>query len=325
MKEECIRLGDYRRKRLSLKERSMNRTLGAVLFLSILLIGCRSFEHRSNETMQVKMMHVNGTDLSYVEQGQGETVVFIHGAIGDWRNWEEIRPFISGRYHFVSLSLRYHYPNKWSDDGRNYTMTQHVEDVAQFIRALNVGKVHLVGNSYGGRLAGYIALKYPELLRSVAMGDPAIIAPESAEGKAAVAEFRKDAEKSSAAAKAGNEKESIISFYNAILKDPDAFRKAIVTNQQRVLDNARMMVPYWEHAQQSALAVTCEQLGSLKVPALIVTGEHSRSNFQYGNKTLLGCLPVGVETAVVPGGTHMWFSDNPEAAAKAILAFIDRH
>jgi len=63
-------------------------------------------------------------------------------------------------------------------------MTQHVEDVASFVRALNVGKVHLVGNSGGGRVVGYVALKYPELVRSVVMGDPSIIAPDSAEGKA---------------------------------------------------------------------------------------------------------------------------------------------
>ena len=37
-------------------------------------------------------------------------------------------------------------------------MKEHVEDVAAFIRTLNAGKVHLVGNSYGGRVVGYVAL-----------------------------------------------------------------------------------------------------------------------------------------------------------------------
>ena len=88
--------------------------------------------------------------------------------------WEGLRPLVAEKYHFVSLSLRYHYPNAWADDGRNYSMTQHVENVVAFIRALKVGKVHLVGNSYGGRLVAYVALQYPELLRSVVLGEPRV-------------------------------------------------------------------------------------------------------------------------------------------------------
>ncbi len=66
----------------------MNRRLAAVLLLSILLAGCQAIAHRPPESLQVKQMHVNGIDMAYVEEGRGETVVFIHGAIGDWRNWE---------------------------------------------------------------------------------------------------------------------------------------------------------------------------------------------------------------------------------------------
>jgi pimeloyl-ACP methyl ester carboxylesterase len=66
-------------------------------------------------------------------------------------------------------------------------------------------------------------------------------------------------------------------------------------------------------------------LGALRIPALVVSGERSRANFRYGNETLLGCLPKTTEFALIPGGTHMWFADNPDAAAKAILAFIARH
>jgi hypothetical protein len=73
--------------------------------------------------------------------------------------------------HFREIPLRFAEPSlplsepvggRW----RHYSQTQHVEDLAGFIRALNVGKVHLVSNSGGGRLVGHVALKYPELVRS---------------------------------------------------------------------------------------------------------------------------------------------------------------
>ena len=283
----------------------------------------QSIRHPTTEEMQVKKLRVNGVELAYVEEGKGETVVFVHGAAGDWRNWEGLRPSIVERYHFVSLSRRYHYPNAWTDDGRNYTRMQHVEDVAAFIRALNVGKVHLVGNSAGGFLVGYVALKYPELLRSVVLGEPGIIAPTSAEGKAALAAIQSDQAKTRAAAKAGDARQAVILLWAAVLDDPDAFQKFSVVQQQRSLDNANTLAP--SYADAGPPPVTCEQLGALKVPALVMRGENTRASFRYSNEMLVSCLPKNTATAVVPNAPHNWFAANPDAGAKAILAFITQH
>jgi pimeloyl-ACP methyl ester carboxylesterase len=281
--------------------------------------------HPATEEMQVKQMRVNGVDLAYVEEGAGETVVFVHGTDGDWRNWEGLRPLVAERYRFVSLSLRYHYPNAWADDGRNYSMTQHVEDVAAFIRALNAGKVHLVGNSYGGRLVGYVALKYPELLRSVVLGEPpGIIAPTSAEEKEALAAIQRDSAKARAAAKSGDLRQAVILLWAAVLDDPDAFQKASPLQQQRWLDNANTLAPSFGDAGR-AFSVTCEQLSRFKVPALVIRGENTRANFRYGNEMLVSCLPKTTATAVVPNARHDWFAANPDAAAKEILAFIQQN
>jgi pimeloyl-ACP methyl ester carboxylesterase len=172
-------------------------------------------------------------------------------------------------------------------------------------------------------LVGYVALKYPELLRCVVMGEPSIIAPASVEGKAALAEMGRDTAKSVEAAKAGDDKQAAILLYNAVLNDPDAFRKAPLARQQSVLDNARTLSIYWAHP--TTLPTTCEQLGSLKVPALVLRSENSRANFRYGTETLLGCLPKNTATAVIPGATHLWYEANPDAGARAILAFIAKH
>jgi pimeloyl-ACP methyl ester carboxylesterase len=292
--------------------------------LGLLFAGCSSIAHPPTDAMQVKQMRVNGVDLAYVEQGKDETLVFVHGTDGDWRNWEGLRPLIANRYRFVSLSLRYHYPNAWADDGRNYSMTQHVEDVTAFIRALNVGKVHLVGNSYGGRLVGYVALTYPELLRSVVMGDRGIIAPISADGKAAVAAIQKDQAKTRAAAIAGDAKQAVILLWAAVLDDPDAFQKFSLVQQERSLDNANTLALAYADPSRAS-SVTCEQLGALKVPALVITGENSRANFRYGNELLVSCLPETTASAVVANGRHDWFARNPDASAKAILGFIAKH
>ena len=56
---------------------------------------------------QEKIIPINGIKLHYVEQGQGEPVVFVHGAIADWRAWEMQRDAVAGRYQFVAYTRRH--------------------------------------------------------------------------------------------------------------------------------------------------------------------------------------------------------------------------
>lgn len=301
----------------------MRQYIPTTILLGLIAAGCQSVGPVPTESMQVRSMKVNGVDLAYVEEGSGPTVLFVHGASADWRAWDGLRPYFPTKYRFVSLSRRYHYPNAWADDGKNYTFDQHVEDVAAFIRAMNVGRVHLVGNSYGGRLAGVLALKYPELLRSVVLGEPNLVPPSSAEGKAAFGALVKDLGKASAAARSGDDRQAAILLANAVTGDPEGFNKIPPPQQQRWLDNAKTMGPMF--GNRPPAPVTCDELKSLKVPALAIRGEMTSASYRYGHDTLLSCLPQTAEAAIVPNSTHFWAVNNPNDAANAILDFIGRH
>ena len=272
--------------------------------------------------MQLKSMRIHGADFAYVEEGQGETVVVVHGALGDWRTYEGVRPKISPQYHYVSYSRRYHYPNARADDGSQYNFDQHIEDLAEFIRGLNVGKVHLVGNSYAGRMAGVFALKYPELLRSAVLGDSGLAPPASAQGRAAVEAIRLDMAKAGAAARSGDARQAAIQVWDAVNR-PHTFDKAPPELQWRWLDNANTVRAMF--AGTPTKPVSCEQLAAIRVPVLVLGGELSREGYLLGNEALLHCLPAGTQSVQIPNAHHKWNEENPEAAALAILAFIARH
>lgn len=301
----------------------MRKCLFLMLLVVVFLAGCQSTGSLSTEALPVKQMRVNETDLAYVEQGSGTPVVFVHGASGDWRTWDGLRTDIASTHRFVSMSRRYHYPNAWTDDGKNYTFDQQIEDVAAFIRGLNLGKVHLVGNSYSGRLVGFLAVKYPEILRSVVLGEPSLAAPSAPEGKAAVAAYAKELAQASAVAKAGDNRQAAILVANAVLGDQDGFKTMSPAQQERWLDNAATMAPMF--GGRPSAPVSCEQLKNLKVPALVVRGERTRANFVFGHDALLACLPPSASAAVIPGAGHQWPIDNPSRAAAAILSFIAQH
>ena len=301
----------------------MNPKTARCLCLALFLAGCAYHDEVPTERMQVKRMRVNGVALAYVEQGRGETVLFTHGAAGDWRTWDAVRPYVITRYHYVSMSRRYHYPNAGPRSGDGYSFDQHVEDLAGFIKALNVGKVHLVGSSYSGRLAGYLALRHPELLRSVVLEEPGLVAPDSPEGKAAIADFRKDLAKVDAAVERGETTRPAILLFDAVMGDSNAFAAADPERQRRWLENARTVPLMFRGADPEP--VTCEELRTLKVPALVIGGELSRANFRLGNDRLLTCLPEGTERAVIPNAPHFYAAVNPQATAEAILAFVVKH
>ena len=98
-----------------------------------------------------QMISANNTELSYVSQGAGAPVVFVHGAVADLRFWEPQRAAFAKQYRFISYSQRYHGAGRWPDEGKPYSVETHVVDLAGFINALKLGPVHLVGCRTAGK------------------------------------------------------------------------------------------------------------------------------------------------------------------------------
>ena len=55
---------------------------------------------------QIKQTQVNGIDLTYQDQGQGTPVVFVPGALSDYRVWDAEREAVASRYRFIALTQR---------------------------------------------------------------------------------------------------------------------------------------------------------------------------------------------------------------------------
>ena len=111
--------------------------------------------------------------LSFIEQGSGQLLVFVHGIPTDYRAWDAQLGTFSNSFHTVSYSRRCAYPNKRTDF-QNSTVENNANDLAALITRFNAGRFHLVGHSYGGFVAAYYALQHPELLRSLVLVMPYI-------------------------------------------------------------------------------------------------------------------------------------------------------
>src|SRR5262245_20961132 len=112
-------------------------------------------------------------ELHYVEKGTGQPVIFIHGTLNDFRIWQFQLEEFAQKYHVISYSRRYAYPNQWPGNGDDNSLTNNVEDLAELIiKKLNLSPAHLIGHSYGALIALYMAHQYPDQVRTLVLGEP---------------------------------------------------------------------------------------------------------------------------------------------------------
>jgi pimeloyl-ACP methyl ester carboxylesterase len=57
--------------------------------------------------MVTKKALIDGTELFYVDQGDGQAFVLVHGGISDYRIWDAHRPSIAQRYRVIAPTQRY--------------------------------------------------------------------------------------------------------------------------------------------------------------------------------------------------------------------------
>jgi pimeloyl-ACP methyl ester carboxylesterase len=109
----------------------------------------------------LRRIEVDGTEVNYVELGEGRPIVFVHGLSGCWQNWLENLPYFAARgYRAVALDLPGfgHSPMpKWE-----ISIPAYGRLVDGLCRELNLHSTALVGNSMGGFIAAEVAVNEPQ-------------------------------------------------------------------------------------------------------------------------------------------------------------------
>lgn len=123
-----------------------------------------------NEDLKSAYFDSNGLSIHYLEQGVGEAVLLLHGFTGEGQIWVEtgVMPALAKDYHVVAMDARAHGKSDKPRDKEAYGLEAAL-DVIRLMDHLNLEKVHLVGTSFGARLATTIVSRYPERFTSVTL------------------------------------------------------------------------------------------------------------------------------------------------------------
>ncbi|MDP4652327.1 MAG: alpha/beta fold hydrolase [Haliea sp.] len=117
----------------------------------------------------------NGYRIHYLDEGQGDVVVFLHGSgpgASGHSNFKGNYPaLVAGGYRcIVPDHIGYGFSDK--PDDVDHTLDFFVQCVKQTLDCAGVERCSVVGNSLGGAVALGLALEYPELVEKLILMAP---------------------------------------------------------------------------------------------------------------------------------------------------------
>lgn len=273
------------------------------------------------QEVNLQRLVIGGVELHYIEQGQGDALILLHGGQGDYRAWAQHIEVLSPHYRVISYSRRLHYPNK-NPISADYSPLVDARDLAALINELDLGAVHLVGTSIGAFAALALALEHPSMVRTLVLAEPPILtwATGLPGGDALYRDFMaRTHEKATPAFAAGDDEGALRMFIDAFDGAgafdalPDERRRTIMQNVGYFKAITLASDPYPNLPRSSVAQVS--------MPALVVRGEHTHELDVLVSDELVSVLP-NARLVVIPEAGHSSPRQNPRAFLAAVLDFL---
>jgi pimeloyl-ACP methyl ester carboxylesterase len=106
--------------------------------------------------------------ISYVEQGSGPVALFVHGVLLNGYLWRHQLEELGSLRRCIAPDLLAHGHTEIAQD-QDVSVTANAHMLAQFLDALGIEQVDLVGNDSGGGICQIFAALYPHRLRSLTL------------------------------------------------------------------------------------------------------------------------------------------------------------
>ena len=108
--------------------------------------------------------------IAYTEQGTGPVALFVHGVLLNKHLWRHQLAHLSDIRRCIAVDLLAHGETDIAGD-QDVSVTANAKMLDQFLSALNVEQVDLVGNDSGGGIAQIFSASYPQRVRSLTLTD----------------------------------------------------------------------------------------------------------------------------------------------------------
>ena len=106
----------------------------------------------------------NGISLEYLDQGEGEVILLLHGLGSTKADWDLQKESFSKEFRVIAPDIRGHGNSSKPEEKEAYGVTKCAEDMKLLLDKLNIAKCMVVGFSMGGAVAFEMAISYSGLI-----------------------------------------------------------------------------------------------------------------------------------------------------------------
>jgi pimeloyl-ACP methyl ester carboxylesterase len=253
----------------------------------------------------------DGAKIYWKDSGAGDPLLLIMGLGYTHEMWYRTEPILSQRYRTISFDNR--------GVGRSdvppgpYPISTMAADAAAVMDAAGIKRAHVFGISMGGMIAQEFALQYPERVRSLILGCTSHGGPEAVLADAEVV--------TTLMARGTMSAEDGIRAMVPFIYDASTPRERI----EEDLEIRRRTFPtaagYFAQVQGIFAFEARNRLPRLRVPTLVVHGESDRL-VPPENGRRIAKLIEGARLVMLQRASHIFPTDQPDAAHQAILSFL---
>ncbi|MER3602308.1 MAG: alpha/beta hydrolase [Nitrososphaerota archaeon] len=214
---------------------------------------------------------VNGLRVRYVEAGQGEAVLCLHGSgpgASGLSNYRRTLQGLSHRFRLIAPDL----PGFGLSERpliKERRVKYYADFVVAFMDALGLERASLIGNSMGGGVACKVAIERPERVRALvlmgpsALGYEAALTPTPTEGIRAMRAFYEKPPT----------KERFLELMRLFVYDPSSLDEELLEERLRIaLDPS--FIEFYRHLPPSEELT--QELHRIRAPTLLIWGSDDR-------------------------------------------------
>jgi len=243
-------------------------------------------------------------------EGEGAPLVCIHGLGGSSNNWTTVLPAFAGR-----KVMRIDLPGSARSPlpSQRLSIDLYVDTIASVLKELSVTQADIVAHSMGTIVAQHLAVRHPQLVKSLALFGPLLAPPDAG----------RDGIRQRASLAREKQEAGLQEIADAIVKGATSDE----TKAQRPVTIALVRESVMRQSPEG-YAQSCEALAgaqaadidTIKVPTLLVTGDQDGVGKPDAVQAMGGRI-AGAKVVVLSGCGHWTTFEKPAECSAELQAF----
>ena len=257
---------------------------------------------------------LDGDRVAYVEGGDGPSIVLLHGYAGQKTDWYALARFLTQRHHVVAFDLPPFGESTLGSEAMP-SVSEQVARVGRILDGLKLERVHLVGSSMGGHIAGLFAARHPERVRSLTLMNTAGV-PSPV--KSALAQAFDRGENPFHI----EDQDDLERFFALVFERPPEIPGPVMTYllDERRANNSRNEA-YMAAYRESFVPLT-PALSRIEAPTLVVWGAQDRM-IDVSTVEVLQRRLRDVQVEIIDECGHAPMIEYPRRTAQRLATFVD--